>query len=54
MKEALINILIRRQKALLIAGMLLLFCIMALTKIPTVDGELTGFNMDESEYYQNG
>ena len=54
MKVRIINILIRRQKGLLITGILLLACIIGFTKIPSIDGELTGFNMKESEYYQNG
>ena len=54
MKNKFIGIIIEKQRLLLVSASLILLYLGIFTQIPEVDGELTGFNMDESKYYQNG
>lgn len=48
------DILIHRQKLLIVAGIAMLTILAAFTRIPEIDGRLTGFNFEETGYYKDG
>lgn len=48
------DILIHRQKLLIVAGIAMLTILAAFTRIPEIDGRLTGFNFEVTGYYKDG